>query len=152
MKKLSTSNIETAFKKLSDTNLAIWGKMTPQQMVEHLELALVMSYQMQYGSAKKPTFKQNLTKWVLLNIVKKLPKGLKNPLAAKGMPPLRHSNLNDAKKSLIENLERLQSEPTRAEYSKKAFFSPSLGKLSLNELEKFHLIHFKHHFNQFHLI
>lgn len=149
---LKKAIIETALNGLTQKSQAKWGKMSPQQMVEHLETTL-------YYSIGKPeaekcfTPEEEIEKYQdsLYNF-RKMPKDFPAPFLPKdgSLPELRHKNLETAKTALMMALQEYTiyfKEHPEAEHLHFVF-----GKLNKEMMELMHKKHFTHHFEQFGLI
>jgi len=126
-----------------------WGKMTPQQMVEHL----IWGFDLSIGKAT--------TEWVVpqemgLRIKAFLyndqpnSKEYMNPVLAPGLPPLKHPNLAAAKRALIEARNGFLDQSATAK--KAMHIHPIFGPLSYEEWTRMHFKHSIHHLLQFGLI
>ena len=149
---LSVLKIQKLLNNLTENTPANWGKMTSQQMLEHLETTL-------YHSIGRPeaekcyTQEDQLKKYQdsLYNF-KKIPKEFKAPFLPQNgdLPELKHKNLDAAKEALINALKQYivyYKENPQAEHMHYVF-----GKLNNEMMELIHRKHFSHHFEQFGLI
>ncbi|MBS1549053.1 MAG: phenylacetic acid degradation bifunctional protein PaaZ [Bacteroidetes bacterium] len=129
-----------------------WGKMTAQEMMEHLEQGILHSM----GEPEAEccyTPEENIEKFQdsLYNF-RAMPKEFNAPFMPQdgSVPPLRHKNLDVARQSLIDNLKRYiiyYKENPKAEHMHYVF-----GKLNKEMSELMHRKHFTHHLEQFGLI
>jgi len=135
--------------KLNAQQKSLWGKMTPQHMVEHLILAVQMSNCKLKVECFNPPEKIPSLKRFLMSS-RPLPKLFVNPVIGEDLCPLEYS-------SLEESLDKLESEVD--DYV--LFFenNPDLktvnvtfGKLNKEEWDVFHQKHFTHHLSQFGLL
>jgi len=124
----------------------LWGKMTPQHMVEHLYKTVQasineISLEVFTEERKIPVLK----KLFLGN--RPLPKEFMNPAIGPDLLPLEFISLNSAIDELKKIIERYNT-----------FFEsnpgiqtthPVFGYLTKEEWDTFHLKHFKHHISQF---
>ena len=128
---------------------ALWGKMCPQHMVEHLILAVKMSngklkLECYYPPEKIPSLKR------FLMSSRPMPKLFVNPVVGKDLRPLKYSSLEEA-------IEKLKTEID--DYV--LFFENNpgakpvniiFGELNKEEWDVFHKKHCTHHLSQFGLL
>lgn len=143
------NNFLIILEKLSVNSKALWGKMTPQHMVEHL----IMTLQSSNGKIKvecvTPTEKLPASKRFLLSS-RPLPKLFINPVIGPDLLPLKFSNLDEAKKMLkleLEDYYKFFRENSDAKTAHVTF-----GELKKDEWDIFHQKHFTHHLSQFGLL
>jgi len=158
-----TNNYLMLLNKLDPKQKAIWGKMTPQHMVEHLILAVQMSngklnLECFNLPEKVPTLKKfffnppdkvpTLKKFLMSS--RPMPKLFANPVIGEDLRPLEYS-------SLLEAIDKLTNEID----DHVIFFKNNPGAKTVNvtfaELNKeewdvFHKKHFTHHLSQFGLL
>jgi len=149
---LKVNQVQKALNALTENKKPLWGKMTPQHMVEHLEQS-ILRHMGEPEAEKCYTPEENLEKWQdsLYNFIK-MPHNFEAPFMPKdgSLPDLQHKNLQVAKDSLIENLKRYiiyYRENPSAEHMDYVF-----GKLNKEMSELLQRKHFTHHFEQFELI
>ena len=82
--------------KLNTGKKPLWGKMTSQQMVEHLILAVKMGNGKLEVECFNPPEKLPVLKKFLMSS-KPMPKLFINPLIGEGLLPLKYSSLEEAK-------------------------------------------------------
>ena len=135
-----------ALDKLNPSTKQLWGKMSPQHMVEHLILTVKSSNGKLnvtfYGEPEKiPSLKRFLLS------ARPLPQGFISPLIGEDLLPLTCKDLDEAKSALITEVEdyyKYFEDNPDAILTNAAF-----GDLSKNEWDIFHQKHFTHHFKQF---
>ncbi len=144
-----TNNYLKLLKKLDPQKKPLWGKMTPQHMVEHLILAVQMSNRKLKLKCFNPPEKIPSLKRFLMSS-KPLPKLFVNPLIGDNLLPLEYSSIEEA-------LEKLKTEID--DYVKFFDNNPSakavnvtFGELNREEWDVFHKKHFTHHLAQFGLL
>jgi hypothetical protein len=126
-----------------------WGRMTAQQMVEHLAWLFDMStgaaqVECAVSEAQRKHFK------AFLNNEMQSPRDLENPALAAGLPALRWPTLAaalagwDAARRCFIALD--ESGPSAA------YVHPLLGPLNHEEWSRFHFKHVYHHLVQFGLV
>lgn len=137
-------------KKLQSDTPPLFGKMTPQHMIEHLMLALSFSN----GKSPQPLMVDERVaktiKHYTINTEREMSVGFKAPMLGDDLLPLTYSNLESA----IEHLrEELNSFDLYFKINPNATpVSPVIGELNYNEWIVFHNKHFTHHFKQFGLL
>lgn len=138
---------ETAkLNKLFEGLKPIWGKMTPQHMVEHLVLTFRISSGKWKVECVTPPERIPLMKKILMS-ERPLPKGYINPVVGEGLTDLMYPNIETAKEELkkeIEDYIKFFDENPEAE-----IVNPTFGSLNKEEWKQFHRKHMKHHFEQF---
>jgi len=144
-----TNNYLMLLKKLDPKQKALWGKMTPQHMVEHLILAVQMSN----GKLKLECFNQpdkipTLKRFLMSS--KPMPKGFVNPAIGPDNLPLNYSSLDEAKNKLEEEIEDYYH--FFEENPDAKLVNVTFGELNKEEWDVFHKKHFTHHLSQFGLL
>ena len=142
-------NLSEFIKKLNLLNAnqtALWGKMSPQHMVEHLYKSLQASIneiEMKIFTEERkiPVFKK-LFLWDRL-----LPKEFMNPAIGPDLIDLEFENLDTAIKELENVLNRYEQFFKNNPSIKTAH--PIFGYITKEEWNIFHQKHFKHHLSQF---
>lgn len=134
---------------LTEEHKALWGKMSPQHMVEHLILAVKMGNGKLKLKCFNPPEKLPALKRFLMS-ERSLPKEFMNPAIGLDLLPLEYAHLNDAKEKLRSELNDhinyfLEHPDARTEHV-------TFGELNKEEWDKFHKKHFTHHLTQFGLI
>lgn len=148
---MTRETIEECLSRLTETSRPSWGNMTPQHMVEHLEV----SYRIATGEIDDfeiATPEEYIEKaQTILWDYKKMQRGYNFPLYEAGKnPPLKHPDLATAKQKLLE---------ARDAYI--AFFKENPDTLTKNVVfgyltkYEWYLLerkHLNHHFEQFELL
>jgi oxepin-CoA hydrolase/3-oxo-5,6-dehydrosuberyl-CoA semialdehyde dehydrogenase len=126
-----------------------WGKMTAQQMLEHLLWAFELSSGRAVADCSVPEAQQDRVRR-FLHDNRPTPREFMNPLLTAGLPPLRHGTLAEAKAALLSEtdrfLEQAEAVPGRLR------MHPIFGPLAPEEWSRVHFKHGYHHFLQFGLI
>ena len=143
--------IENKLELLSEKNQPKWGMMTPQHMVEHLEMSLrIATGEISDFEVATPEEYIDQVQETLYNY-EKMPRGYKMPLMKEDkLETFKHNNLEEAKKAFIDAYETYETyfrnhlEAT----NKNAVF----GELTGFEWKLLNRKHFNHHFEQFGLI
>jgi hypothetical protein len=124
----------------------LWGKMTPQHMVEHLILAVKMSTGRFNLKCFNPPEKIPVLKRFLMSS-RPLPKLFINPVIGAELSPLEYSSLGEAKERLKEEIDYYYSFFNSNPCAKTV--NVTFGELNKEEWDVFHNKHFEHHLSQF---
>ncbi|MDR2204934.1 MAG: phenylacetic acid degradation bifunctional protein PaaZ [Flavobacteriaceae bacterium] len=141
--------IKKTLNNLTENSAPKWGKMTPQEMLEHLEQGVLSSLG-EPEADKCYTSEDEIEKYQdSLYNHRKMPRDFAAPFLPKdgSFPELKHKNLDAAKASFLENLKRYiiyYKENPAAEHLNFVF-----GTLNKEMWELLHRKHFTHHFEQF---
>ena len=142
-------NINNYLSKLDINAMPVFGKMSPQHMIEHLSLILIFS------NGKKPMElliseeKSHRFKAYLIDNDNVFPIGFKAPLIGDEPCPIKFENFEASKSVLFRELERFHNYFLENENA--TIMHPTLGPLDYREWIIFHNKHFTHHFKQFNL-
>ncbi len=143
------SEAMVALEKLKVSDMPVWGKMTPQHMVEHL----IITFKMSIGKINIPIItKEEDWPKTKAYLMKDSPmrRNVPSPVGNNDLLPLRFPDLESAKAKLLAErdffLNMMKEQPD--------FIAnhPYGGPMTLEEWLLFHRKHFKHHFIQFGLI
>jgi hypothetical protein len=124
----------------------LWGKMTPQHMVEHLYKAMQASINEISLNIFTEERKIPVLKRLFLG-EKALPKEFMNPAIGPDLMALEFKNMEAATLELENILERYEQFFENNPDIKTAH--PTFGYLTKKEWDVFHQKHFIHHFSQF---
>ena len=134
---------------LNEESQPHWGKMTAQQMVEHL----IWAFELSNGKSKiicNLSEEQEAQRKPFLYNNRPTPREVPNPELENGFPPNRFINLEEARKRLgKEILAFMKQDP---ENHLPEYDHPIFGKLNREEWERAHYKHTFHHLIQFGLI
>jgi hypothetical protein len=137
-------------KDLRKDAVPLFGKMTPQHMIEHLSLALSFSN----GKSPQPLMvDERIAKTIkhhTINTDKEMSVGFKAPMLDDNLLPLSYPDLTSAIEHLKKELEIFDLYFKNNPDSKPV--SPVIGELDHKEWIVFHNKHFTHHFKQFGLL
>jgi len=133
-------------KKLKADQKPLWGKMTPQHMVEHLYKAIQASINEISLNIFTEERKIPVLKRLFLG-EKALPKEFMNPTIGPDLMELEFKNMEAATLELKNILERYERFFENNPDIKTAH--PTFGYLTKKEWDVFHQKHFIHHFSQF---
>lgn len=127
----------------------VWGKMTPQHMVEHLIVIFKLSIgRISVPVASKKEDHERLKAYLMQD--SPMRRSVPSPTGNDSLQPLRSPGLNEAvdklKKEITQYLAFAEEQPE--------FIAnhPYGGPMNAQEWLLFHRKHFKHHFIQFGLI
>ena len=143
---MNSKKLITSLNNLNPNLKALWGKMTPQHMVEHLYSTVKASIneievKVYTEERKIPVLKR------LFFGDRDLPKEFMNPAIGTDLLPLQFDNLESAIIELDNVLIRynkfFENNPTAKT------IHPIFGYLTKDEWDVFHQKHFKHHLSQF---
>jgi hypothetical protein len=127
---------------------AMWGMMTPQHMVEHLQLPLKIAKGEISVEVITPADKVERVKTLMLLGPAPLKKGFAAPFLPEGqLIPLQYSNLSAAIAALKEEVASFET--FYANYTGEKIAHPVFGPLNKEEWYLFQSKHFTHHLRQF---
>jgi hypothetical protein len=135
--------------KLTENTPAVWGKMTPQHMVEHVAVTLWISAGKIpikcYTPAEKIPFMLRF-----LDSDKPMPRNFVSPAVGENLLPLRYGSLEEAIQNFKAGYEAFKG---YFEANPEATLTnPAYGELNYAQWQKFHKKHITHHFAQFGLV
>lgn len=134
----------TAFQNLDVNTQPLFGKMSPQHVVEHLAFAISLST----GSGPQKQFTSeeegNAVKSKMIYTDSPMPEGIKNPLISEEPPALKFGNMNEAIEQLKAEFEKFD-----ALSSDTKMIHPRMGSLEKKEWAILHNKHITHHLRQF---
>jgi len=126
-----------------------WGRMTAQQMVEHLAWAFECSTGRVVVECGTPADQVERMKR-FLHHNRPSPPDFMNPALREGLPPLRHADLADARRALLVEVDRfLEHQRTHHDAVR---MHPVFGPIGMEEWSRTHFKHGCHHLQQFGLI
>ncbi|MDJ0644484.1 MAG: phenylacetic acid degradation bifunctional protein PaaZ [Flavobacteriaceae bacterium] len=148
---INRQTIEAYLSKLSKDTKPLWGTMTPQHMVEHLEFSTRISsgeiQDFDFSTPEKILEKVHAT----LYNYKPMPKKHAAPeILERDLQKLKHNDLETAKQKFLEaydDFENYFKENPEARLKNIVF-----GDLNKYEWHLFHRKHMNHHFEQFGLL
>ncbi len=146
---ISTNNYLTLLNKLDPQQKPLWGKMTPQHMVEHLILAVRMSDGKLKLECINPPEKIPTLKRFLMSS-RPMPKLFVNPVIGKDLRPLENSSLEEAIGKLKNEMNDYELYFKNNPGAKPV--NVTFGELDKEEWTLFHKKHFTHHLSQFRLL
>lgn len=144
---LNTSELQNTIRKLNVNAKPLWGKMSPQNIIEHLTGSLKMS-------TGKTIVKRYTTPEEAITIKSKLidspaaiPEGVKNPLLTGEAPALIHKDMDTAIAELFQEIDHFK---TYYKQNPNAVHTHlRMGELTHGEWLIMHNKHFTHHFKQY---
>jgi hypothetical protein len=146
---LNTTRLQNTISKLNANAKPLWGKMSPQNIIEHLAGAVKMSTGKVIVKRYTTPEEAQVIKEKLINTPAEIPAGVKNPLLTDEAPALMHKDLDAAVAELFNEINYFK------EYYKQ---NPNaihthlrMGDLTHGEWLTLHNKHFTHHFKQYNL-
>jgi|SRR5690625_431718 len=148
---MTDENFEKALSKLTEDTQPKWGKMNPQQMLEHLEYLYKLSIEenpdFEIVTPEDKIDKIQSTLWDY----NPMPRNFDLPLYEENkLPELQHEDLETAKEKVREARKAHQNYFIKHPNAKTAHVI--FGELSRYEWELLDRKHLNHHFNQFGLL
>jgi oxepin-CoA hydrolase/3-oxo-5,6-dehydrosuberyl-CoA semialdehyde dehydrogenase len=148
---INRQSIESYLSKLNEDSQALWGTMTPQHMLEHLEYSTRISsgeiQDFEFSTPEKIMEKVHAT----LYNYNKMPREFAAPARLEEeLKNLKHEDLATAKAKLLEAYDNYVA--YFKEHPEARLKNIVFGNLNRYEWELFHRKHFNHHFEQFNLI
>jgi oxepin-CoA hydrolase/3-oxo-5,6-dehydrosuberyl-CoA semialdehyde dehydrogenase len=134
---------------LSDTCKPRWGRMTSQQMVEHLTWAFELSTGQAHTDCPVPDAERERMK-AFLHHNRPTPHEFMNPALVAGLPPLRHAGLAEARTALRVAVDRFLAQPDVTPGV--VHTHPLFGPIGVEEWARAHFKHGYHHLLQFGLV
>jgi oxepin-CoA hydrolase/3-oxo-5,6-dehydrosuberyl-CoA semialdehyde dehydrogenase len=139
----------TALAPLGESDRPQWGKMTAQQMVEHL----VWAFELSTGRAQAECHvQQGERDWIrqFLNDNRPSPHEFMNPALVAGLPPLRWAGVVEARVALGVEVGRfLEQSRTNPDAIRT---HPLFGPIGVEQWSRTHFKHCYHHLLQFGLV
>ena len=147
---LNSEKIKNTFSKLKPDATPVFGKMTPQHVVEHLTKVVKASCGKFEVKLYLTTAEAEILKQKLIYSDAELPQGIKNPLLGDDLPVLNHPDLNIALTELFREIKKFENNLLKTPDAKN--MHPRMGELKYSEWLTFHNKHFLHHFRQYALV
>lgn len=148
---INKASIENCLSKLSEDSKPLWGTMSAQHMVEHLEYSVrISSGEIEVNEIATPEKILEKVHATLYNY-KKMPKEHPAPKQLeKELETLSYNSLEEAKQNLLEAYDNYIE--FFKKYSEAKLTNIVFGELNKYEWNLFHRKHFNHHFEQFGLL
>ena len=124
----------------------LWGKMTPQHMIEHLIMAVKMGNGKLSVNCFSPEDRLPILKKILLS-ERPLPHNFINPIIGEDLLPLEFDSIDTAKQKLADEIKDYYK--YFEENPKAILTNATFGNLNKHEWDVFHRKHFTHHLAQF---
>ncbi len=148
---INRNTIENYLDKLTKDTKPVWGTMTPQHMVEHLEFTFkIASGENQDFEVSTP---ENILEKVHDSLYnhKQMPRNFDAPsFLEKDIEKLQHNNLSEAKQKLFESYDKFVA--YFHENPESTIKNVVFGHLNKFEWDLFQTKHINHHFEQFGLL
>jgi oxepin-CoA hydrolase/3-oxo-5,6-dehydrosuberyl-CoA semialdehyde dehydrogenase len=141
--------LREVIKELTEQSRPLWGRMTAQQMVEHLTWSFELSNGKIKITCSLPQDQLEKRKKFLYND-RPTPREVPNPELVNGLPPDQFTNLEDTRRRFGEELVAFLK--YSAVYPSAIHEHPIFGNLNMEEWERAHYKHAFHHMLQFGLI
>ena len=144
------TEVPTLLSKLNNESIPSFGLMTAQHMVEHL-IWITKASLKDFGPAPEEL---NKAQKGFMKFVKNGSKFEYRPSnkSIDDLAALKYENLDQAKSELPNAIDRLKDAITNKK-SEEFFYNPMMGVLNKEEMESFHLSHYKWHLEkQFQLL
>jgi oxepin-CoA hydrolase/3-oxo-5,6-dehydrosuberyl-CoA semialdehyde dehydrogenase len=126
-----------------------WGRMTAQEMVEHLVWAFECSTgEVEVACPTPPEELPRLKKF--LSSRRLMPREFMNPALRGGLPPSRFATLGEARDALASAVERFRDQWRT--HPQDVHIHPVFGPISAEEWSRTHFKHCAHHLQQFGLL
>jgi hypothetical protein len=128
---------------------ALWGKMTPQHMVEHVTMVVLISAGKLKIECYTPTERQPVMKAFLMS-EKPMPRNVISPAIGPDLVPLQFNSFEEAVsnfKAAVAAFHNYFNEKPDATLT-----NPAFGDLNYDQWKQFHKKHLTHHFAQFGLV
>jgi hypothetical protein len=125
---------------------ARWGRMTAQQMVEHLEWTFACSTGTRTVDCYIP--EEHRPRYLaFLATDRPTPQGFENPALTSGLPALAHAGFDAATAALRREVELFLSLALSAPGARR--MHPLFGPIDAEQWSRTHYKHVRHHFTQF---
>lgn len=127
----------------------MWGKMTPQHMVEHLTSTLKLAT----GEVQVPVYTPENQLATMRNFLmsnRPIPRGVVSPAVGSELPKLNNESFEEALSEFWKEFGKFESYYEENPDAK--HINPAFGELSHEEWNQFMKKHMTHHFEQFGLI
>jgi oxepin-CoA hydrolase/3-oxo-5,6-dehydrosuberyl-CoA semialdehyde dehydrogenase len=134
---------------LDENATPVWGRMTPQHMVEHLTNTLRLAT----GEIEIPVYTPENQLASMRNFLmsnRAIPRGVVSPAVGGSLPKLKNSSFEEARKEFWEKYDAF--EKYYEDNPDNTHANPAFGDLNKEEWKQFMKKHFTHHFEQFGLI
>jgi hypothetical protein len=135
------------FKNLDVNTKPLFGKMSPQHVVEHLTFSLGVSIGKGPGKQFTTPEEGEAVKAKLIYSDAEMPQGIKNPILGDEPPVLKFATMNEAIEHFkleLDNFDKLYNENPGTK-----MIHPRMGPLDKKEWTTLHNKHFTHHLKQF---
>jgi hydroxymethylglutaryl-CoA reductase len=135
--------------KLAADDQPVWGKMSAQQMVEHLSGVILISNGRFEAPAMYEEEKLKRNYSFIIEAKNRLKRNTKAPILPAEPMPLRFASLAEAKEKLLQTVNSFFSYYNANPEAKQ--MHPAFGMLNFEEWTYFHTIHSQYHLEQFSL-
>ncbi|MBA3898835.1 MAG: DUF1569 domain-containing protein [Bacteroidetes bacterium] len=143
------SEVENYLNFLTSSHKPVFGKLDPQQMLEHLSVTLRMSNGKEKHAQFTPDDRLEGYRRFLMSD-KEMPEGSKVPFMSDEAPAYLNASIVEAKTELMYELKDFINHFTTNPNANE--MHPIFGNLNQQEWLRLHGKHFLHHFKQFGLV
>jgi len=143
-------HLKGVLNKLRPEAKPLWGKMSPQHVVEHLATVLKISSGKQEVKLYNTQELADKIKKSIIHSDAELQQGIKNPILGDEPPELRNTDFEKALDELFDEITYFETYYTSNPEA--THTQPRMGKLNREEWEILHNKHFLHHFKQYDLL
>ncbi len=144
---LITSELQITISKLNVNAKPLWGKMSPQNIIEHLTGSLKMSTGKTIVKRYTTPEEAIAIKSKIIDSPAELPEGIKNPLLTDEAPALVHKDMDTAVAELFKEIDHFKAYYKQNPDAKHTHLR--MGELTHGEWLTMHNKHFTHHFKQY---
>lgn len=146
----NTTELNNILNKLQPNAKPLWGKMSPQHIVEHLAMAVKISTGRINSKFYSTAEEAEKIKDRLIRSTAELTQGIKNPILTDEPPALQFADLKTAISELHKEIDHFKDYYSANPNVKHT--QPRMGDLDHKEWLTLHNKHFAHHFNQYGLL
>lgn len=130
--------------KLSPGSTAIWGNMTVTEMLHHCNKVHEQLLSPATSSGKETSLKQYITRWLVLYVMPRYPKGAQAPKKFHTRGTISDTEFEKQKQELIASVRRFATHTEPINH-----WHPYFGKLSTAQWGLTSWKHIDHHLRQF---
>ena len=146
----NTSELNNILNKLQPNAKPLWGKMSPQHIVEHLAMAVRISTGRINSKFYSTVEEAEKIKSRVIHSDAELTQGVKNPILGDEPPALVYPDMQTAVSELHKEIEHFKNYYSVNQNVKHT--QPRMGELGHKEWLTLHSKHFTHHFKQYGLL
>jgi hypothetical protein len=140
----TAEHIIARVQKLQPSDKPLWGKMTPTEMLLHLNRVHQLLLTPSTSSPQKTSLKHLLIRWLVLYVMPRYPKGAKTPAPLRTKGAISEAAFAEQKQTFIELIRRFAQHHEPIQH-----FHPYFGALSTQQWGLASWKHADHHLRQF---